>query len=399
MSAQRLAFKGAASVEEAEDLLSQLVSISSVNPFGRDEFTWPPYGEAKLAEFVGDFMRRIGCEVALQEVLPGRPNVIATMRGGGDKALLLEAHLDTVQVDNMTIEPFVPIVRDGRLFGRGACDTKGSLAAMMLAVKLVLDSGYTSRTTVHLAATADEEYKYRGVSRVIESWIRADTGIVGEPTNLDVVIAHKGCVRWRIITHGRSVHSSCPEEGINAIEKMADVIVGIRRRLGAQYASRKHPLVGYPTLSVGLISGGVGVNTVPDECSIHVDRRLLPGEKVDEVLGEIREALDALCQEDPSLDVIMEEPYLIDIPLEVSEDSLIVQCIARASRSILGNLRIRGVPYGTDASKIAAAGIPCVVFGPGSINDAHSAAESVKLWQVAKAAEILAQTIVDFGEE
>ena len=440
VSRQRPSFKDAISDREVEELLGKLISISSVNPFGREEFSWPPYGEAKIAEFVGDYMQGLGLKVEFQEVLPGRPNVIVTMEGregegalqgtlhgsgiaprgsrvalqdrgetpqaqnerqgyggrAGSRALLLEAHMDTVQVENMAIDPFIPKVEGGRLFGRGACDDKSSLAAMMLALKLIKESDYTPEATVYLAAVADEEYKFRGVRHLLESGIRADAGIVGEPTDLDVVIAHKGCVRWRIITRGKAVHSSRPEEGVNAIHKMADVIVGMRRKLEPLYDARRHPLVGTPTLSVGLISGGVGVNTVPDECTIHIDRRLLPGEKADEVLQEFREVFEELKAQDPSLDVRMEEPYLIDIPVEISAEEPVVRCLVEASQAVLGDARIKGVPYGTDASKIAASGIPSVVFGPGSIVNAHSPSEFVEVWQVRKAAEIIAEAITRF---
>lgn len=414
---ERPLFKDAISDEEVEEVLGKLVSVSSVNPFGEEGFSWPPYGEEKVAEFVGDRMKQLGLKVDFQEVLPGRPNVLVTMEGSlrkeakrryktgasgeaetpkEDRALLLEAHMDTVQAENMAVEPFVPKVEKGRMFGRGACDTKGSLAAMMLALKLVRESGCEPEATVYLAAVADEEYKFRGITRVLESGIRADAGIVGEPTDLDVVIAHKGCVRWRIVTRGKAVHSSRVEEGVNAIHKMADVIVGVRKKLEPAYATKRHPLVGCPTFSIGLISGGVGVNTVPDYCYIHVDRRLLPGEKADEALREFHEVLEELRARDPSLDVRMEEPYLTDIPMEVSEQEPIVQRMAQASNAILGSARIKGVPYGTDASKITAAGIPSIVFGPGSIDNAHSASEFVELWQVRRAAEILAEVIVSF---
>lgn len=391
-------FKGMISSEAARRVLADLVSLSSVNPFEREVYTWPPFGEAKLAEYVAEFMTRFGCKVFLQEVLPGRPNVIASLQGSEvcNKALLLEAHLDTVQIDNMTIKPFVPMVYGGRLYGRGACDTKASLAAMMLAIKLVANTA-CKRPTVHLAATVDEEYKYRGVQQIIESRMLLDACIVGEPTKLDIIVAHKGCIRWRILTHGKAAHSSCPGEGVNAIEKMVNVIIGLRKHLELKYARQEHPLIGCPTLSIGLISGGIGVNTVPDQCLIHLDRRTLPGEQVELVLKEINCVLDVLREEDPFLDVSMEDPYLVDIPLDMSANTPIVKCVSRASTSITGDFRITGVPYGTDASKIAASGVPSIVFGPGSIADAHSAEESVELRQVAQAAEILAQTIVLFG--
>lgn len=391
-------FQDKVSINEAEELLSRLISISSVNPYDRENYTNPPFGEAHLASFVAGYMKQIGCQISFQEVLPGRENLIATIPGGRDGgALLLEAHLDTVHVDNMIIEPFTPVVRAGRLFGRGASDTKGSLAAMMLALKLVNESGYKPYNTVHFAATVDEEYKWRGVSQLINSDIRVDAGIVGEPTNLDIVIAHKGSVRWKVITRGHAVHSSSPEKGINAINKMAEVIIAINSQIGAKYAAKKHPLVGAPTLSIGIIAGGTEVNTVPNECAIHIDRRLLPGEEANDAINEIREILDELCQKDRSLDIIVEDAYLIDLPLEVSEHSPVVKCISRASRLILGNSNICGVPYGSNASKIAAAGVPCIVFGPGSIIDAHSADESIELWQVKKAAEVLAEAVTSFS--
>jgi acetylornithine deacetylase len=392
-------FRNAISVSKAGELLSELVRISSVNPFTQADYEWPPFGEAELAKFVAGYMQDIGCDVALQGVLPRRENVLATLpgRSGASRALLMEAHLDTVHIDNMRIEPFDPVVRDGRLFGRGSSDAKGSLAAMMLAMKLVLSRGVTPHVTVHLAATVDEEYQWRGVTQLIKSGPAFDAAIVGEPTNLDVVIAHKGALRCRVLTHGRAAHSSRPEQGVNAIEKMAEVVIGLRAGFDARYAGVRHPTVGGPTLSIGLIRGGTEVNTVPYECAVWIDRRVVPGETPEAAVNGIRAIVSDLVRDDPTLEVTLEDPYLVDPALEVPEDSPIVACLTKACRAILNEARVTGVPFGSDASKITAAGTPAIVFGPGSIEDAHGPTESVELWQVARAAEVLAETIATFG--
>lgn len=373
-------------------LLEDLVSIPSVNTAYQ-----PDSSERELGRYLKDFFGRIGLPCATQEVFPGRENVIVRLEGRRPgHALLFEAHMDTVSVAGMTIEPFAPKIEKNRLYGRGSCDTKAGLAAMMHAMKRIAGPGITPEATILLAATVDEEHAFRGVARLVESGLRANGAVVSEPTQLQVVVAHKGCVRWRIRTTGRAAHSSKVHLGVNAVTKMAKAICAFEERLGSTYARRQHPLLGGPTFNVGLIEGGIQVNTVPDSCTIQIDRRLLPGETRDTVFSEFGEVLADLEREDPEFKAVMEPPLLEAFPLETPAESSIVTTAREACRRVLGEACLVGVPYGTDASLLSRAGIPSIVLGPGSIDQAHTAAEYVEIDQVVQAAAIYANIMQNF---
>jgi acetylornithine deacetylase len=226
--------------------------------------------------------------------------------------------------------------------------------------------------------------------------IKAEGAIVAEPTELDTVVASKGALRWRLRTRGRAAHSSKPHLGINAVSKMARVIMAMEEKFPATFQERKHPLVGPPTLNVGVIKGGIQVNQVPDSCVIEIDRRLVPGETKELVWSEFETLLNELRAHEPELDVEMEVPTLVDYPLETAPEERIVQTATKVSHEVMGHSRIVGVPYGSDASKLARAGIPSIILGPGSIDRAHVPDEYVELDQVALGAEIYARTILEF---
>lgn len=372
-------------MEEVVRVLSDLVAIPSMNPMDR-ELSGPEYTEEGMADYVEAYLRKLGLDCERQEVLPHRPNVVGFAEGRNrTETILLEAHMDTVPAEHMEIEPFTPEVRDGRLYGRGSCDTKAALAAMLVALKRRLDAG-GPEVSVVLAGTMDEEFRFRGVRHLVDSGIRATGGMVGEPTGLDIVVAHKGVVRWKMRTHGRSTHSSQPEEGVNAIYRMAPVLTVLERYATEALRGVSHPLLGGPTLSVGLIEGGQTVNTVPDLCEIQIDRRTLPGEEAEEVMAHIRAYLEAA--EEIAFDVEVEPPFLVDLAMELSEESPIVRRVGEVCERTLGAARIRGVPYGTDASKLTPVGIPSLVFGPGHIVRAHSAIEYVEIDQLCNAVAV-----------
>jgi acetylornithine deacetylase/succinyl-diaminopimelate desuccinylase family protein len=369
-------------------LLRSLVAIPSVNP-ALEGGT----GEAILAEFVADLLHEIGASVEVQDVLPGRPNVIGTLPGrDGSRRLLFEAHLDTVQTTGMTVDPFGGEVREGRLYGRGSCDTKASLAAMLLALRALRQA--PPACDVVLAAVIDEEVTFHGAKALAACDIRASGVIVGEPTDLRLVIAHKGVVRFYVEARGKVAHSATPADGLNAIEGMMrviDYLSGEADRL----AARAHRLTGPPTVCVTQILGGSGINTVPERCTIHVDRRVIPGEEPIAAFQELREGIEQVARGFPG-QVVVREPYLLDDPMETEPDAPVVRALAGAVSEVVGRADLVGRPYATDASKLAKAGIPCVVFGPGSLADAHTAAESVPLGEVAQAAEILFRTAQRF---
>lgn len=390
-------FKGMLEEKEVITLLGDLISINSVNPLEDTS----RQGEKKLAFYVRDYLKNIGIQSSLQWVLSERPNVIGILEGVKEgKGFVLEAHMDTVKSDNMTIDPFLPRIKEGKMFGRGACDDKGSLTAMLLAMKLLKEKKIPLKGRVYLAAVIDEEYKYRGVSHLLDNGFRADAGIVGEPTNLDIIIAHKGALRWRIVTKGIACHSSEPEKGKNAIYSMTQVINILQKRLIPAYKKRLHPLVGSPTLSINTIQGGTQINIVPDRCFVEIDRRIIPGEDYKNVLKEIDRVLNELRGENPLLRIEREEPYVASPPMQVSESERVVKALFQSIKDNIGSEpKVRGGKFDSDAGKFVAQGIPTPVFGPGSMLQAHSKDEWVEIREVMQAAEIIAQTIVTYQDK
>jgi len=370
--------------------LASLVRINSVN----SSYDGGP-GEREIAAWIRTFFAQRGIEVWEQEVFPGRPNVIARLPGrDASRRVILEAHTDTVSVQGMNIPPFEPRVENGKLSGRGSCDTKAGLAAMMHAVASLHEDGIQPPCEVWLAAVVDEEFSYRGVVKLCEG-LTGHAAIVAEPTGLRAVIASKGVLRWRIVVRGRAAHSGKPHLGVNAITHMARVILALEED-HQRLAARVHPLLGPATVNVGVIEGGVQVNFVPDTCAIQIDRRLLPGETVADVLAHYQSLLDTLKQQHATLDAVMEPPMLTDEALETAADS----APAHLASTLLAEMGLDGtlcgVPFGSDASKLSRQGIPSLVFGPGSIDQAHAAVEFVDLSEVERAFEFYRNFILRF---
>ncbi len=372
--------------------LAELVRINSVN----SAYDGGP-GEREIAGWIRGFFEQRGIAVWEQEVFPGRPNVIARLPGQDpSRRVILEAHTDTVSVQGMTIPPFEPRIAEGRLYGRGSCDTKAGLAGMMHAVASLHEEGIQPPCEVWVAAVVDEEFSFRGVVKLCEG-LTGHAAIIAEPTGLRAVIASKGVLRWRIRVRGKAAHSSKPHLGVNAISHMARIVLALEddhRRL----AAREHPLLGPATCNVGVIRGGVQVNFVPDDCAIEIDRRLLPGERASDVLRHYQSILDELTRKHPTMDAVMEEPPLLtDEALETAADAP----PAVLASTILGEMGLDpapcGVPFGSDASKLSRAGIPSLVFGPGSIDLAHTAAEYVEIDQVERAFEFYRNFILRFA--
>jgi len=377
-------------------LLKDLVAIPSVNPMGRFDSDDEPY-ESGVSDYLEELFRRIGVPCERHEIAPRRANLIARIEvPGATRTVVLDAHQDTVPVDGMTIDPFAPAVRDGRLYGRGACDVKGGMAAMLAAFCRLWDDRPRGAANVVLTCCCDEESTSLGVNRLVELWQgdaarssllrqRPDAAIIAEPTELDVVVAHRGATRWKIRTTGRACHSSDPTQGINAIYRMARVLACLE-----EYAaelprkSRPHPLCGGATLSVGVIAGGVSVNTVPDECTVEIDRRVIPGEDSEAVMGQVEQYLrDRL---DVPFDML--PPWIMGPALPDDDNGGLADQLLRVTANVVGPKRKIGVPYGTHASRFAVAGVPSVVFGPGSIAQAHTRDEWISIEQLQQAAEI-----------
>jgi len=375
------------------ETLADLVRINSVNPNYEGGVN-----ELELAEYVEQFFELRGIECWRQTVFPNRPNIIARVAGAdASRRVILEAHLDTVSVQGMTIAPWEPTLRDGKLFGRGACDTKGGLAAMMHAVARVAEEDLVPACDVWFAATIDEEFSYRGVWALCnDPPLQAVAAIVAEPTDLQGVIASKGVLRFKIETIGKSAHSSKPHLGVNAIEQMAQVIMALKQDT-QQLANHQHPLLGPATCNVGVIRGGVQVNFVPDRCEIEVDRRLLPHETQAQVLADFQQLLDDLSHPPHSINAIMHPPMLTDLPLETDPREPAVQTLVAVLAELELPTKLVGVPFGSDASKFGARGIPSMILGPGSIDQAHAAIEFVDCQQVLTAAEIYFRYLMRFS--
>jgi acetylornithine deacetylase/succinyl-diaminopimelate desuccinylase family protein len=365
-------------------LLADLVRINSVNPSYDGG-----QSESGVVNYLREYFERCSIETWQQEVFPGRPNLIARLPGrDASRRLVFEAHTDTVSVGGMTISPFDPAISDGRLYGRGSCDTKAGLAAMVFAATSLKRDGLVPPCEIWVVAAADEEFSFGGVRRLLEE-LQAAAAVVSEPTQMRVAVASKGVLRWRIECHGKAAHSSIPQTGINAINNMARVILALEEDNAILHGAT-HPLLGNATLNVGLIEGGRQVNTVPDRCTIDLDRRLLPGEVIPEVLAYYRSLLD------PGLDAHFEAPILEDEAFETHCDTDLVRCALRVSEELGMNSMPLGVPFGTDASKFSRAGIPSIICGPGNIDRAHGATEYVEICQVKQAVEFYRRLMITF---
>ncbi len=381
-------------MNETTRLLRDLVALPSVNPMGRD-LTGPDFLEARVTAYLEDFFRGLGVRWERQAVAPKRDNILAWYDPpGATRTVVFEVHQDTVPTDGMTIDPFGARIEEGRLYGRGACDVKAGMAAMLTAFARVVREKPAGAARVVMACTVDEEFTFLGVQRLAKTDLRGECSgplevVVAEPTGLDLVNAHKGTVRWDLLTAGRSCHSSRPELGVNAIYHMGALLSHIERFAEELRAGRADPLLGPATLSVGRIEGGVSVNTVPDRCRIEIDRRLLPGEDGEAAAGDLLTYLRKHVGD--RIAFSFGDPWLSAPALDPAGSEELVARLLRAAEPVAGTRRVMAVPYGTDAGPLSQSGVPCVVFGPGDIARAHTCDEWVPLDEVAAAAEILYQ--------
>ena len=363
-----------------EKLLRELIALPSVNPAFLPEGDRNA-GEQKVTEFLASVAAKNGLEIDLRPVLPGRSNLLARLSPAGPvrHRLLLAPHFDTVDAAQ---HQFIPRKANGRLYGRGACDTKGSVAAMFSALSLLArSSNRPQHTEIVFAGLVDEENVQAGSRALVAEGYEADLAIVGEATRLKVVTAHKGSLWLQLQTQGRSAHGSRPELGRNAVHTMAKVVDAIQTEYAAALLRRRHPLLGHPTVSVGAIRGGTQANIVPDSCVISVDRRTLPGETE---AGVKRELLALLAKKRLKAKVSSgkQAPCL---PLETdSRLPFVRQFLASADQR-----QPAGMHYFCDASVLACGGIPSVVFGPGDIAQAHTSDEWISLESLARAEALL----------
>ena len=364
----------------AAELTARLVEIESINPDVVSEGS----GEAAVARFVAEWCERAGLETSLEDAAPGRPNVIAAARGtGGGRSLMLNAHMDTVGVAGMT-DPFTPRIEGDRLYGRGAYDMKGSLAACMLATAEAGRRGFAG--DVVLTAVADEEFASVG-TEAVAARLRTDAAIVTEPTEMQVAVAHRGFVNVEIETRGRAAHGSRPEIGIDAIAKMGRVLVGIEELDRGLRARPTHRHLGSGSVHASLIEGGQEYSSYPARCVLQAERRTIPGETVPMVERELREIVDIAGAGDADFSAEVRALATRE-PFEVAESEAIVQLVRRHATSVLGaEPEMVGVPFWADSALLAGAGIPTVLFGP-SGEGAHAAVEWVGIADLERCVEI-----------
>ncbi|NMB25294.1 MAG: M20 family metallopeptidase [Firmicutes bacterium] len=382
--------------EQLVDMLQRFVAIPSINPGFATPADDPGYfGEERYAHYLAEELRQIGCDkVWLEEVCPGRPNVMALISGtSGSHSIALQSHLDTVQIANMTTPPWGQL-QGNRLYGRGSADPKASTVAQLAALKYIADKRPVA-ADVYFIGTIDEEYTAKGALHVADNY-QFHGCIVGEPTNLAPIVAHKGAVRFELIAEGVACHSSNPHLGQNAILEMMSLLATFQSPFTTYTVSHTHPLTGDATWAPTLIDGGEGLNTIPATCRLGIDRRLVPGETPEGILEFVDDWLTHKQREGHPWRrgrVFIAEP-----PFEADLESLLVKALQNSLESIGLDARPQGVAYGTDASKIAKSGTPCVVFGPGSIAKAHSADEWVDVTTMGPAAEVLIATIQNLDQ-
>jgi acetylornithine deacetylase len=374
--------------EYTQATLARLVQINSINP------TLAPGapGEREIADFIAASLRSIGLSAEIFEPEPGRTSVLGRLAGtGGGRSLMFNAHCDTVDVPGMA-EPFSGALRDGKIYGRGAFDMKGSLAAGMAGAKALVDSGTRLRGDLLIAAVADEEYGSLGTTDLIRR-VKVDGAIVTEPTALEVCLAHKGYLWIEIEITGRAAHGSKFEQGIDANMKMGLFLARLSLLERDLRARTPHPLVGPPSLHAALLSGGSGLSTYAASSKVQIERRTIPGETEQQAVGEIQAIVDGLAAEDPDFRATV-RPFFVRNPFEVAPDAAIVQAVDAAVAKVRGKAPVHfGDTPWMDAALLQEAGVETVVCGATGAG-AHADVEWVDLNSVIELAEILAEAAV-----
>lgn len=364
------------------DLLRDLIAIDSVNP----ALVPGGAGEGVIADYCARWFAERGFEVHRLEEQAGRPSIVAVKRGtGGGRSLLLNGHLDTVGLTGYDGDPLDPAEREGRMHGRGAYDMKGGVAAMMVAAATA--ARLPLRGDVLVACVSDEEHGSLGTAEVLRGF-GADAAIVTEPSNLEVMLAHKGFAWFDVEIEGRAAHGSRPDLGIDAIAKAGHLLVALDRWQG----ERSHPLLGTGTVHASLIGGGQEASTYPAQCRVTIERRTIPGE---DAQAELTALLDGLVATVPDFRYGL-RPGLARSPFEADREAPIVRCLIDQAGKELGHPPvIRGEPFWTDCALLAAAGIPCLMYGAAGAG-AHAASEWVEAESVGRLTRVLAGTIEDF---
>ncbi|MEM2875472.1 MAG: M20 family metallopeptidase, partial [Candidatus Bathyarchaeia archaeon] len=336
-------FSGLINPEDVTELTSELVRIPSVT--GK---------EGDVAEFISEKLAGLGFDVRVYEADVGRPNVVGTLKGTeGEPTLILNGHMDTVPPGEEGLwskDPYGGEISGGRVYGRGSCDMKGGLACMLTAVEAILKCGVKLRGDLIYTAVVDEEGGgLKGTKFLVEKGVKGDYAVIGEPTELEVQVAHKGDLGLELTVKGRLAHAATPELGLNAIHKMLNVgraLLTIPERF--RWDLKRHRLVGSPTIGISVIEGGIQRNMVPDRCKAIIDRRVVPSlESLEEARAEVESVLNSLKKEDNELNV--ELRTILDVEAcEVEEDKEVVKVLKSCVRKCLGiEAEVTGAPYFT----------------------------------------------------
>lgn len=363
-------------------LTRELVRVDSRNP----SLVANAPGEQAIARLLTDVLGAWGLEARLHEAALGRPNVLATLRGRGrGRSLMFNGHLDVVGVVGMTHAPFDALERNGRIYGRGACDMKGGVAAMCAAAAQL--RGELEGDLI-VTAVVDEEWQSIGTSALLAAGIRADAAIVTEPTRLAIMPAHRGFAWIEVRVRGRAAHGSRWDIGVDAIRHAGLLLAELDRVDAEDLPRRTHALLGRPSLHAAFIEGGIGLSTYPDRCVVRIERRTIPGETLDDVRREIDQACVRVRQRRPEfqadVDVLFAQP-----PSDVEQDAPIVRTLEAALRERGVPVSVQGLSAWTDAALLNAAGIPAICFGPGDMGLAHAAEEYIEVEEIQQATDIL----------
>ena len=372
-------------MDPAIRLLRDLVAINYVNP------TLVPGapGEAAIADFLAGEMRNSGLDVAIEPAAAGRPNVVGVVEGRGKgRTLMLCGHTDTVGVAGMH-DPFTPVERDGRLYGRGAQDMKGGVAAMVSAAARAAARGLPAGRLI-VAAVVDEEHSSIGADALVKTWT-ADAAIVTEPTDLAIAIGHKGFAWVDVTVEGRAAHGSRPKEGQDAILRLGRVLARLEMLDSTLQARPPHPLVGTGSLHASFITGGHELSSYPDRATLQLERRILPSEPESTAIDEVRAILDAIRHDDPTFRATAEAMFSRPA-YEVPRDHELPRALAEAVTRAGVPPQITGASFWTDAAVLGHAGIPSILFGPGGAG-LHSTEEYVNVADVIACRDALIQLV------
>jgi acetylornithine deacetylase/succinyl-diaminopimelate desuccinylase family protein len=370
--------------------LEAMISIPSMNPFQQE--VRKDYREQEMAEFYCDRMSDLGLDVGVREVVPGRPNVWGVLKGGANgPSLMLAGHLDTVGNENYA-DAFIPRVENNRVYGRGACDMKDALASYLEVVRLLREADLPLRGNLILTGIADEEDQMIGSRDLGARGPWADYGLIGEPSGLAICSAHKGQVGYRVRAIGKAVHSSRPEDGVNAIEGIAHIVEALKTHQQTLMTKDPHRLCGHGRCCPSVIRGGTIVSTVPDKCELEIDRRTLPGETREDVYSELEELIAGVSKSHPQFKFEIDGPTIDVQALDVPVDNLIVDTVLTAFRSVTGKpIETSAFSGGTDAPHF---GFPTLIFGAGSLQQAHSINEYIEVDDMLIATRVYLTTVL-----